>query len=90
MATKEEKNMILSETEGRLFGIEYDSSVGLMLNTESYEYSPYIERTEVRLPWNRNIPQEINLDKLRGKKVRITLEIIEDEKEIPEAVNGRA
>ena len=59
--------MILSQTEGRLCGIEYDSSVGLMLNTESYEYSPYIELTEVKLRWNRNIPQWINLDELRGK-----------------------
>ena len=73
--------MILSETEGRLCGVEYDSSVGLMLNIESYEHRPYIERSEVRFPWNRNIPQEINLNKLRGAKVRITLETIEDEKD---------
>ena len=73
--------MILSETEGRLYGIEYDSSIGLTLEVESYEYRPYIERTGVKFPWNRNIPREINLNKLRGKKVRITMEIIEDEKE---------
>ena len=74
--------MIVSETKGRLCGLEYDSSKGLTLTAEWYGEDPYSAPSEVVFPWNRNTPRKLDLNSLRGKKVVITVEIIEDEKTV--------
>lgn len=74
--------MIASETTGYLCGIEYDSSVGLTLRAEWHGQDPYSEPSRVVFPWNRNLPQKMDLSNLRRKKIKITVEIIEDEKAI--------
>lgn len=74
--------MIVSETKGRLCSLEYDSSKGLMLTAEWYQNEPYPELSQYTFPWNRNTPRNLDLNSLQGKKVVITVEIIEDEKKV--------
>ena len=72
--------MKVCEIEGHIRGFEYDSDFGFMFQGEwiNGHYPRYTEE-EIKFPYNVDRPDVINLEKIRNKKFKLTIEIIEDE-----------
>jgi len=45
------------------------------------DHGPYYHSSEVVFPFNVNWPQRIDLNSLRGKKIKLTIEIVEDDRQ---------
>ena len=74
--------MKLCEIEGRIKGFEFSSCDGFVFNGEwirPYEYG-YVEE-DIHFPYTSGEPKKIDLSKVINRKFRLTVEVIEDEKE---------
>ena len=72
--------MKVCEVDGRVIGLEYDSDTGLLLQgVVPYPKSFYYTELEVKFPFNVNPTKVINLDKIKNKKFKITVEVIEED-----------
>ena len=73
--------MKVCEIEGFIKGFEFNHEEGFMFNGVTYTGHDlcYRER-EVVFPYNVNMPKRIDLETIRNKKFKLTIEIIEDEK----------
>jgi len=73
--------MIISEETGRISGFNFDSRSGMLtLQVEVLRgnVNCELECVDMSFEYNRNRPYSFRLDKLSGKKVKITVELIED------------
>lgn len=71
--------MKVCEVDGSIIGLEYSSDTGLLLQgivpyNESYCY----REQEIKFPFNVNHTKVISFDKIMNKKIKITVEVIED------------
>lgn len=68
----------ISEQTGRLVGFQYDSD-GFQFQVDAYGNMNGVPQSYY-FPFNQNRPKAFDLDEFRGKKVKITVEMEEDEK----------
>lgn len=68
--------MKISEQTGRLVGFQYDSD-GFQFQIKAYG-SSFMSTNSYYFPFNQNRPKSFDLDEFRGKKVKITVEMLED------------
>lgn len=69
--------MIISEQTGRLIGFKFDED-GFQFQIGVYP--PYLNR-ELQLyfvPFNQNRPKAFDPEEFRGKRVKITVEMVEE------------
>lgn len=76
------RTMVVSESKGRLETFSWDRENGLTLGVEIYPESTYGELRLYNFPWNKNLPTErLNIETLRGKRAKITMELIDEEEQ---------
>lgn len=66
--------MIISEQIGRIDGFQYNED-GFQLQVEAYPVDINGVWQSFYFPFNKNRPKAIDLDELRGKRVKITVEM---------------
>lgn len=66
----------ISEQTGRLVGFQYDSD-GFQFQIEAYG-SNLMSTNSYYFPFNQNRPKAINFDEFRGKRVKVTVEMVEE------------
>ncbi len=71
--------MIVSEQTGRLVGFEFTNDHGLRFQIDAYPDDTNGVPVVFMVPFNRNCPKTLNLDKFRGKRVKITVEMEEEQ-----------
>lgn len=69
--------MIISETDGKIVSFGFNPQEGFLMQAEMYPPSAD-KPVDVRFPFNVNCPKEVNLEEYRHKRVKITVELIED------------
>ena len=69
--------MIISETDGKIVSFGFNPQEGFLMQAETYPPSAD-KPVDVRFPFNVNCPKEVNLEEYRHKRVKITVELIED------------
>lgn len=74
--------MKVCEIAGKIVGFEYDCRHGFMFEGEwvSGQYPNYTDE-QIKFPYNCNVPKLINLEKIRDKEFKVTIEIIEDDEQ---------
>ena len=65
-------------SRGRIAGLEYDSDNGLRLQCEVFPDTCYGETTTFLVPFNYGRPKPFDLETIRDKKVKITVELIDE------------
>lgn len=72
------KNMIISEQVGHIVGFQYNSDDGFQFQVEAYPVGINGVRQSYFVPFNQNRPKAFDLDEFRGKRVKITVEMVEE------------
>ena len=72
--------MKICEIEGYIRGFEYDYERGFLFNGTWFVDDGFrCHEEEIIFPFNVNRPDKIELETIRNKKFRLTIEICEDE-----------
>ena len=70
--------MIISEVDGKIVSFGFNPQEGFLMQAETYP--PSAEKTvDVMFPFNVNRPEKVNLEDYRSKRVKITVELIEED-----------
>ena len=69
--------MIISEVDGKIVSFGFNPQEGFLMQAETYPQSAE-KIVDVRFPFNVNRPEKVNLEDYRSKRVKITVELIED------------
>lgn len=70
--------MIISETDGRIVSFGFNPEEGFLMQAETYPPSSK-KVVDAMFPFNVNCPKEVNLEEYRYKRIKITVELIEDD-----------
>ena len=69
--------MVISEVDGKIFSFGFNPREGFLLQAETYP--PDAEKAvDIKFPFNVNRPKEVNLEDYRSKRIKVTVELIED------------
>ena len=71
--------MIVSEQTGRIVGFEFTKDHGLRFQIDAYPDDTNGVSVIYIVPFNRNHPKTFNIDEFRGKRVKITVEMEEEQ-----------
>lgn len=75
--------MIVSEQTGRIVGFEFTKDHGLRFQIDAYPDDTngvsVIYMVPFNVPFNRNRQETFNIDEFRGKRVKITVEMEEEQ-----------
>lgn len=71
--------MIVSEQTGRLVGFEFTNDHRLRFQIDAYPDDTNGVPVIYMVPFNRNRPETFNIDEFRGKRVKITVEMEEEQ-----------
>lgn len=69
--------MIISEQKGRVVGFQYNDD-GFQFQVEAYPVDINGVWQSYFLPFNKNRPKAFDIDEFRGKRVKITVEMVEE------------
>ena len=69
--------MVISQVEGKIVSFEFNPLEGFLFIADTY---PVTAETSVptRFPFNVNCPKEVNLENYSFKRIKITVELIEE------------
>lgn len=67
--------MIISEQSGRIVGFLYNKEDGFQFQVDAYPDNLNCVPQSFYFPFNQNRPKSFDLDKFRGKRVKITVEL---------------
>ena len=74
--------MKICEIEGRIQGFECNPEEGFLFHGswQNIASGCYYHSEVIRFPYNVNMPKSLNLNAIRDKKFKMTIEIIEEDK----------
>lgn len=73
--------MVISEKKGWIKGFECSSEKGFVFVAEVFDLASNgcCTETSYEFPYNVNTPNEIKIDEFKDRKVKITVELLEDD-----------
>lgn len=69
--------MVISQVEGKIVSFEFNPLEGFLFRADTYPV-PAETSVPTRFPFNVNCTKEVNLENYRFKRIKITVELIED------------
>lgn len=70
--------MVISEVDGRIVSYGFNPEEGFLFQADTYPV-PAEKSVDARFPFNVNRPKKVNLEDYRFKRVKITVELIEED-----------